>query len=80
MDGHKGEVYFALRNLGNFLNDDWGVLRQNSFPNTAELVGVDYDSGTNQYTYSNFNPDANIGSVSAGASNSEVRFGFNYDF
>lgn len=79
-DGHRASVFGVIENVGNLIDSDWGVLRQNSFPNTAELVGVDYNSGTNQYTYSNFNPDANIGSVSAGASTWEVRFGFNYDF
>ncbi|BDX05379.1 TonB-dependent receptor [Planctobacterium marinum] len=35
-EGHKGEVYFTIDNLTNFLNDDWGVLEQIGFPNTAE--------------------------------------------
>lgn len=79
-EGHRASGFMVIENLGNFIDSDWGVLRQNSFPNTAELVGVDYSADTNQYTYSGFNPEANDGSVSAGASTWEVRFGVNYDF
>ena len=79
-EGHRASGFVVIENLGNFIDSDWGVLRQNAFPNTAELVGVSYDAAANQYTYSGFNPDANIGSVSAGASTWEMRFGVNYDF
>ena len=31
-DAHRGEAFFVIDNLTNFLNDDWGVLNQPAFP------------------------------------------------
>ncbi len=78
--GDRASAFVVMENVGNFIDKDWGVLRQNSFPNTAALVDVDYDASSNTYTYSNFNPEANSGGISVGASTWEVRFGLNYDF
>lgn len=79
-EGDRASIFAVMENVGNFINSDWGVLRQNNFPNTAELVDVSYDATTSQYTYSNFDANANEGAVSAGASTWEVRFGARYDF
>lgn len=79
-DGDKASVFAVMENVGNFIDSDWGVLRQNGFPNTAEIVDVSYDPTTNVYSYSNFDPNSNAGSVEAGASTWEIRFGARYDF
>ena len=76
-DGDKASAFVVLENALNFINSDWGVLRQHAFPNTAEVVDVDIANG--QYIYSNFS-ELGEGGVSAGASTWEVRFGLKYDF
>jgi len=79
-EGDRASIFAVMENVGNFINSDWGVLRQNGFPNTAQIVDVAYDAAANQYTYSNFDANSNEGSVSVGASTWEVRFGAKYDF
>ncbi|WP_371398360.1 carboxypeptidase regulatory-like domain-containing protein [Fretibacter rubidus] len=70
--------FVVLENALNFIDSDWGVLEQHSFPGAQELVDVSYDGS--QYTYSNFNSNADEGGLSVGASTWEIRFGMNYDF
>jgi hypothetical protein len=76
--GDKASAFVVLENALNFLDSDWGVLRQHSFPNTAAIANVAIN-GAGQYEYSNFSP-AGDGQPNAGASTWEVRFGVNYDF
>lgn len=70
--------FMVLENALNFIDSDWGVLEQHSFPGTGELTDVSLQNG--QYTYSNFNTNADQGGVQAGASTWEIRFGASYDF
>jgi outer membrane receptor for ferrienterochelin and colicin len=78
MDGHSGEVYFAIRNLGNLLNDDWGVLRQVAFEyNQPVIDAVINDDGT--YTYTNFD-GARDQTVYTDSSTWSMRVGFKYTF
>lgn len=56
MDGHKGEIFFNIRNLGNLLNDEWGVYRQVNFEYNNPVVDASLlDDGT--YLYTNFDGD-----------------------
>jgi hypothetical protein len=75
-EGHKASAFFVVENLGNLLNDDWGVFRQGSF------VGDDVISATindqNQYVYSAYN--ASEQGINRGASLWEVRMGVKYKF
>ena len=78
MDGHRGEVYFAIRNLGNLLNDDWGVLRQVAFEYNQPVIDAKInDDGT--YTYTNFD-GVRDQSVFSGSSAWSMRVGFKYKF
>ena len=78
-DGDKASVFAVMENVGNFINSDWGVLRQNGFPGRAQVTNVDInDAG--QYVYSNFQSGSGKGNVNVGASTWEVRFGAKYDF
>jgi hypothetical protein len=75
-EGHKASAFLVVENLGNLLNDDWGVFRQGSF------VGDDVISATindqNQYVYSAYN--ASEQGINRGASLWEVRMGVKYKF
>lgn len=75
-EGHKASAFLVVQNLGNLLNDDWGVFRQGSF------VGDDVISATindqNQYVYSDYN--ASEQGINRGASLWEVRMGVKYKF
>jgi hypothetical protein len=51
MDGHKGSVYFTIKNVGNLLNDDWGVLKEGSFVGNR-MADVSYEDG--KYVYEGF--------------------------
>jgi outer membrane receptor for ferrienterochelin and colicin len=78
MEGHKGEVYFAIRNLGNLLSSDWGVLRQVPFEFNSPVVDAEInDNGT--YTYTNFDGDRGQ-SIFSNSSTYSVRIGVKYTF
>ncbi|MBU2976663.1 TonB-dependent receptor [Alteromonas sp. C1M14] len=52
MEGHSATAYFILKNVGNFLNDDWGVREIGPFV-SAPVLQADLNSdGT--YTYNEF--------------------------
>lgn len=77
MEGHKGEIFFAIRNLGNLLNDEWGVLRQVPFEYNEPVVDASIVDG--QYIYTNF--DGPRGQrVDTPASAWSARVGINYRF
>jgi len=78
-DGDKTQAFFVLENVGNFLNSDWGVLRQQGFPGALDVVNNSISNG--QYVYSNFRgDDLDEGSVQVEPSLWEIRFGVKYDF
>jgi hypothetical protein len=79
MEGHSSAAYMVINNVGNLINDEWGILRQASFPQMRAIVDADYDAATNQYIYESFNalsPESRV----SGASTWQVLFGFKYDF
>lgn len=78
----KIQAFFDMENVLNFINDEWGVLRQVGFPYNSSIVDVRCAqlSGTNctQYEYSNFRePQQNI---VTGASIWQARVGIRYEF
>lgn len=76
--GHKAKAFFVIDNLTNLLNDDWGVLYEATFPQTAAVVdGVMNANGT--YTYNRFiqpNPQARVATPSLW----KMTVGIKYDF
>lgn len=46
MDGHKGNAYLIIKNLGNFLNDDWGIYNKGPFNNDSVVRASLNDDGT----------------------------------
>ncbi len=80
---HRFAAFFLIENVGNLLNDDWGVLKEQGFPRNQAVVQLaDGDAGINaqgQYVYEQFFTPAPQSRVSD-ASLWEVRFGVSYDF
>jgi hypothetical protein len=75
-EDHKASVFFVVENLGNLLNDKWGVLKQGSFLQGAIEADITED---NKYAFERFtNPTTQ--SRSDTASQWEIRVGVNYKF
>ncbi len=76
-ENQKGTFYFVIENVGNLLNDDWGVFREQSFPRTAAIVDASLNAN-NQYVFERFNSpnQSRVGSASLWS----MRFGVNYNF
>ncbi|MGO2074637.1 MAG: TonB-dependent receptor, partial [Pseudoalteromonas sp.] len=74
-DGQKGSAYFVIKNIGNMLNDDWGVLKSGSSLQSA--VTTEIVNG--QYVYTNFNDPVGA-SVDVKPSLWEMRVGVKYTF
>ena len=73
----SGNLFLVIENVGNLLNDDWGVLYERSFPRTAPIVQASLnDAG--QYVFEEFFPQ--FQSRSAAASLWSMRVGFSYGF
>ncbi|MGJ3232098.1 MAG: TonB-dependent receptor [Oceanicaulis sp.] len=79
LEGHRSSVYMVVENLGNFLNDEWGILRQASFPQARGIVNAGYDAAANQYIYESFSPATPETRVSS-ASTWQILFGAKYEF
>lgn len=73
----KAQAYIVLENVGNFLNDEWGVLRQQGFPGSVDVVDSSISGG--QLVYSNAR-SLSDGSVQIEPTLWEIRFGVKYDF
>jgi hypothetical protein len=47
----KGSAFLVIENIGNLLNDDWGVIYESPFPQRTSVVEVDRDVATNRFIY-----------------------------
>jgi hypothetical protein len=47
----RAEVYLQVINLGNLLNDEWGLVDEVPFTYRRTVAGTLYDAATNQYVY-----------------------------
>mgnify|MGYP002700491031 CR=1 FL=1 len=76
MDGHKGSAYLVIENIGNMLNDEWGVLKEGDFLQGAVTASVTDDG---KYSYNEFSNPSSSSRVTD-PSLWEVRIGVKYDF
>lgn len=76
--GHKTSAFLVVENLGNLLNDDWGVLYQASFPYSHGIVDVDRDAA-GRYVFEEFF-EPTVQSRVSDASLWEIRVGVRYQF
>ena len=77
MEGHKGNAFFIIKNVGNLINDDWGVLNQGQFVgnNMVEAEIVD-----GKYHYTQFYDGNQDQEYFREASIWEMRVGVSYEF
>lgn len=86
---HNFAAFLMIENVGNMINDDWGVLREVSFPRRVTVIGVPNsgppffnDAGIDdqgRYLFDSFivpSPPSRV----TDASLWEVRFGIKYEF
>jgi hypothetical protein len=78
-EGHRTNAFVVIDNFTNLLNDEWGILREASFPRRVSVVDSRLTNGNTQFAYSNFNP-RNSAPVVGDASLWQVRFGVRYEF
>lgn len=47
--GFRGSGFIVIENIGNLINDDWGILYQSSFPQRTSVLDASIVSGRYQY-------------------------------
>lgn len=76
ISGHKASAYLVIENFGNMLSDNWGVLKQGSFLQSAVESSITEDGKYSYDSYTNPTPQ----SRTTDASLWEIRLGVKYDF
>lgn len=72
---HEGSVYFAIENIGNLLNDDWGIVKEGAAQTSAVTTSI---NNSGQYVYKFNNPTAESRRIEP--SLWEARIGVKYNF
>ncbi|GHG08456.1 TonB-dependent receptor [Thalassotalea marina] len=75
---HKARAYLVVKNLGNFLNDDWGVKKVGNFTAQNVVQAEINENGT--YTFNEFFPNNAEDTTFLTQSLWEIRVGVKYDF
>ena len=78
-DDHHFAAFVMIENVGNLINEDWGIHREQAFPRTEETVALTVNTATGQLNYNAFNEPGGQ-QRSQDASLWEIRFGVRYDF
>lgn len=76
----KGSFFVVIENIGNLLNDEWGVINQAGFPGAVRLIDADLNG--DQLVYEGFR-DVTREDILAPVTDSsvwEIRFGVRYTF
>lgn len=74
----RASAYFVVENLGNLLNNDWGVLKQGGFPNYQPAVSASMDDD-GRYVFERFQAPNGQSRV-ANPSLWQARLGIRYQF
>ena len=74
---HQTNAYLVIKNLGNLLNDDWGVKTVGNFT-SQNIVQASIDDG--KYVFNEFLPDNAKETEYLAQSLWEIRLGINYKF
>jgi len=77
-EDHRGSAFFIIKNIGNMLNDDWGVMSKGSFVGNRMVEVSGNDAG--QYVFEEFNEGNQEQDIQNKASLWEIRVGVSYNF
>ncbi len=78
IEGHRGNAFFIIKNVGNMINDDWGVMKQGEFVGNRMVEMSIQEDG--KYLYKNFNSGNEDQNFYKDSSVWEMRVGVSYDF
>jgi hypothetical protein len=76
MKGHKSSAFFAMRNLGNFIDSDWGVIERVRYEYEQQTASARIENG--QYVYDNL--DTTLNQEILNASLWSAQIGIKYEF
>lgn len=77
--GDRASVYLIFYNFTNFLDGDWGVLKQSGFPRLENLVDANYTNSNTQYQFNEFHNQV-VNYPVTNASLWQIRIGAKYRF
>ncbi|MDU0112006.1 MAG: hypothetical protein ACJAZB_000355 [Psychrosphaera sp.] len=77
-EGHTFDAFVIVKNLGNLINDEWGITRQGAFVGNRMIEASINESG--QYVYDKFYEDNAEEDIYVDGSLWEVVMGVNYRF
>ncbi|TPH16485.1 TonB-dependent receptor [Litorilituus lipolyticus] len=75
---HRGSAFIIVKNIGNMLNDDWGVMSKGSFVGNRMVEISANDQG--QYVFEEFNDGNQEQDIQNKPSLWEIRVGVSYNF
>jgi hypothetical protein len=75
---HRALLWLNFENIGNLLNDDWGVLKERGFPRRADVVDAELSADGSQYIFNDYFSQG-VSRVTR-ASLWRIRVGFSYKF
>lgn len=76
----RTEAFIVIRNVGNLLNDEWGVMKEHGFPGSAQLYGISGIDTEGRLVITSFNPTVDRAQPINSASLWQVRLGVKYKF
>lgn len=76
MEGHKASAFFAIRNLGNLIDKDWGVVERVRYEYEQQTVSASIQNG--QYVFDDLDTTLNLETLAASQWRAQV--GIRYEF
>lgn len=80
LGGDSFEGFLMIENIGNLIDDSWGIQREHGFPGNAVLYGVSGVDAQGRLIITSFNGNADRDSIIANASLWNARVGIKYTF
>ncbi|MCG8441766.1 MAG: TonB-dependent receptor [Caulobacterales bacterium] len=77
--GHRSAAFVIIDNVGNLINDEWGVLNEASFPRLTGVVDAGLSEDKSQFVFNEF-IDTPSQSVVGDSSLWSIRLGVRYQF